>query len=97
MHLSIIFTALTLLSSFTLTALAAPTEDLATSPIEEGPLARYRIVCHGGNQRRCEAGESAHCRCDSIGTFHCGDKQCRKMCGCQRYNPPSLILFTRPY
>ncbi|EED21385.1 hypothetical protein TSTA_086160 [Talaromyces stipitatus ATCC 10500] len=50
MHFSpVIFTALTLLSSCTLTTLAAPTdvanateatEDLGTSPVDEGPLAK---------------------------------------------------------
>lgn len=94
MHLSpIIFAALTLLSSCSLTVLAAPTEDTATSPIEEGVLARYRIVCNGGNQRRCEPGGSAHCRCDSFGTFLCGDRQCRKMCGCQRYTSPFRLNY----
>ncbi|EEA25509.1 hypothetical protein PMAA_066150 [Talaromyces marneffei ATCC 18224] len=34
----ILFTALTLLSSCTLTALATPAEGLSTSPIEDGPL-----------------------------------------------------------
>ncbi|KAF5016233.1 hypothetical protein F66182_12153, partial [Fusarium sp. NRRL 66182] len=85
MHFSSsIFTALTLFSSFTLTALAAPTEDITTSPVDKEPLAKYRIVCNDGNQRRCEPGGAAKCRCDSIGTFICSDKQCRKMCGCQR-------------
>lgn len=95
MHLSpIIFAALTLFSSFTPTALAAPTEDPATSPIEEGPLVKYRIICNGGNQRRCEPGGAANCRCDFIGTFLCGDTRCRAMCGCQRYAilPPFLII-----